>query len=80
MCPTSDRLRVNYALVTYHLRIDEEYDSQEPVAVITVIHLPDDFCNSPAVTLSQFLKFQDNRLLNLKVNYSMYFHTILKVW
>jgi len=69
-CPTSDHLRVTYALVTCHLRIDEECDNQEPVAVITVIHLPDDFCRSPAVTLSQFLKFKDNRLLNLKPLYS----------
>jgi len=72
-CPTSDHLRVTYALVTCHLRIDEECDNQEPVAVITVIHLPDDFCRSPAVTLSQFLKFKDNRLLNLKVSTFVFF-------
>jgi len=72
-CPTSDRLRMSYALVAYQLKTDEQCDNHEPIAVISVIHLPDDFCNSPAVMLSQFLKFKDNRMLNLKVSHSLSF-------
>jgi len=69
-CPSSSCRRLNYALITFQLRTDEECEAKEPMAVITVIHLPDEHCSSPAVTLSQFLKFNDNRLLKLKPLYS----------
>jgi len=68
-CPSSSCRRLNYALITFQLRTDEECEAKEPMAVITVIHLPDEHCSSPAVTLSQFLKFNDNRLLKLKVGH-----------
>lgn len=62
-----DKPRSTYALVAVHVRTDEEYQDQDPAAIITLIHLPDLFCNAPATILTQYLKCKDDRVLNLKV-------------
>ena len=47
--------RSTYALVTFHVRTDDEqyYGDQDPAAIITLIHVPDRYCNAPATTLCQ---------------------------
>lgn len=63
----SDKPRSTYALVAVHVRTDEECQDQDPAAIITLIHLPDRYCNAPATILTQYLKCKDDRVLNLKV-------------
>ena len=63
----NEQPRDTYALVSFHVRCDVECHNNDPVATVTLIHLPDLHCNSPPTILSQFLKFEDGRLLNLKV-------------
>ena len=63
-----DSLSSTYALVTIQLRVDDQdCDNQDPAALITLVHLPDQYCKSPPTILHQYLKFSDERLLNLKV-------------
>jgi hypothetical protein len=60
--------RTTYALVAFHIRTDAEYmNDGDPTALITLIHIPDRYCNAPATTLCQYLKCNDGRVLNLKV-------------
>ncbi|EFX84851.1 hypothetical protein DAPPUDRAFT_222756 [Daphnia pulex] len=63
--------RTTYALVAFHIRTDaESMNDGDPTALITLIHIPDRYCNAPATTLCQYLKCNDGRVLNLKPLYS----------
>ncbi|KAI9551007.1 hypothetical protein GHT06_005693 [Daphnia sinensis] len=69
--PISQWPRLTYAFVTFHIRTDvERIGDEEPAAIITIIHIPDRYCNAPATTLCQYLKFKGGRVLNLKPLYS----------
>lgn len=51
------------------MRTDEDSLSDEdPAAIISLIHLPDRFCQAPPATLCQYLKCKDGRVLLLKVD------------
>ncbi|KAK4003974.1 hypothetical protein OUZ56_005718 [Daphnia magna] len=70
-CPISQLPRLTYAFVTFHIRTDVEcIRDEEPAAIITILHIPDRYCNAPATTLCQYLKFKGGRVLNLKPLYS----------
>jgi len=67
----------NYALVTFQL-ITEDFDNdfsiEMPVAIITIIHLPDKHSKNLSVTkLAQYMKFSNDRILNLKVTTKVLF-------
>lgn len=53
----------------FQIRNDEECSEQDPVGLISLVHLPDQYCQSPATIIGQYLKCFDNRVLNLKVSF-----------
>ena len=69
--PSLRENRSNYAVVTFQLinhdKFNNDFNSNTAVAIITLIHLPDEHCKNPASKLAQYLKFSNGRILNLKV-------------
>lgn len=59
--------RSSYALVALHISLDDGCSHDDPAAMFTLIHLPDQYCKLPPTTLNQYLKFRDGRMFNLKV-------------
>ena len=68
LVPENGERRVSYAVTVIQAVLDVNGNPEDPAAVISLIHIPDQHCKTPVSIICQYLKFRDGRLLDLKVS------------